>query len=113
MARTISSHVTGPVNLALADNPLTVTSAGMVTSSGTGLDAIDGAAGTTWNIQNSGSLSSSTGYGIALAGSGTVSNNSGGSISGKNALVLRAGGTVSNAAGGSIAGTGVRGADVS
>ncbi|MBV9590964.1 MAG: hypothetical protein JO310_15310, partial [Hyphomicrobiales bacterium] len=43
MSRTISSSTTGPVVLnAVTDNPLTLTSTGTVTSTGSGADGIDG-----------------------------------------------------------------------
>jgi hypothetical protein len=97
--RTISTSVTGPIVLSAADNPLTITSTGTVASAG---DAIDAPSGTTWTITNSGTVttSSTTGSGIWLAGSGTVSNN--GSISGQHALLLSAGGSVTNNSSGVI-----------
>ena len=42
--RTISSSTTGPVILAATDNPLTITSSGAVTLTGSGVDGIDGPA---------------------------------------------------------------------
>ena len=87
MSRTISNAVPGPVVLVTTDNPLTITSSGSVIST-TGtpqspVDAIDGGAGTSWAITNSGIVSSSFGYGVSLAGAGSsVTNNPGGSISG-------------------------------
>jgi hypothetical protein len=80
MSRTISGVVAGPVVLQATDNPLTITSTGDVQSTA---DAIDGGAGTSWAITNSGKVSSSSGYGVSLAGAGSsVTNNPGGSISG-------------------------------
>ena len=107
MSKTISSSTTGPVVLGTADNPLYVTSTGMVTSTGSA-DGIDGGTGTTWTITNAGVVSaSSAGNGVSLASSGIISNT--GSISGKDALVLRGGGSVTNDVGGSISGLGARG----
>jgi hypothetical protein len=107
MSRTISSSTTGPVVLGTADNPLSITSTGTVTSTGSA-DGIDGGTGTTWTITNAGVVSASTGNGVSLASSGIVGNT--GSISGKDALVLRAGGSVTNDVGGSISGLGALGA---
>jgi hypothetical protein len=107
MSKTISSSTTGPVALGTADNPLYVTSTGMVTSTGSA-DGIDGGTGTTWTITNAGVVSaSSAGNGVSLASSGIISNT--GSISGKEALLLRGGGSVTNDVGGSISGLGARG----
>jgi hypothetical protein len=79
MSRTISSVVAGPVVLDPTDNPLTITSTGGVLSTTT--DAIDGGPGTSWAITNSGIVSSSSGYGMLLAGAGSSVTNYG-SISG-------------------------------
>ena len=98
----ISTSVTGPFVLSATNNPLTITDTGTVTSAGAGVDAIDGASGTTWNIVNNGTISSSSGNGVSLSGAGTIS--SSGVITGKDGVVLRGGGSVSNS--GSIAGTG-------
>ncbi|MBV9517661.1 MAG: hypothetical protein JO068_06030, partial [Hyphomicrobiales bacterium] len=87
MSRTINGSITGPVVLGAADNPLTITSAGTVTSSSSS-DGVDGGSnGATWTIGNAGQISASGGAGISLATSGIVSNT--GSISGIDALVLR------------------------
>ena len=102
----ISTSVTGPFVLSATNNPLTITGTGTVTSTGAGVDAIDGASGTTWNIVNNGTISASTGNGVSLSGAGTIS--SSGVITGKDGVVLRAGGSVSNS--GSISGTGAMGA---
>jgi hypothetical protein len=63
MSRTISSSATGPVVLGAADNPLSITSTGTVTSTGSD-DGIDGGAGTTWTIANAGVASASSGNGV-------------------------------------------------
>jgi len=111
MSRTISSSTTGPVVLnAVTDNPLTLTSTGTVTSTGSGADGIDGGSGTTWTISNAGKVSSASKTGISLGGSGVVTNS--GSISGSDALDLSAGGSVTNLSGGSISSTGSSGAGV-
>jgi hypothetical protein len=107
MSRTISSSTTGPVVLRTTDNPLSITSTGKVTSTGSA-DGIDGGTGTTWTITNAGVVSAAAGNGVSLASRGIVSNT--GSISGKDALVLHAGGTVTNNVGGSISGKGALGA---
>src|ERR1700722_4994978 len=87
VSRTINPTINGPLSLLPTDNPLTITSSGSVIST-TGtpqspVDAIDGGAGTSWAITNSGIVSSSSGYGVSLAGAGSsVTINPGGSISG-------------------------------
>ena len=95
MASTISTSITGPVTLGTADNPLTITNTGMVTSTGSGVDGIDGPAPTFWTIGNNGAVTASGRYGVRLDG-GIVTN--GRSISGGNDGVLISGaiGTVAN-----------------
>jgi hypothetical protein len=75
MARTISSSISGPINLAnpAQDSPLVITRKGAVIS-GPGVDGIDGTAAAAWTITNSGTVSSEGGIGISLAGAGTVIN---------------------------------------
>ncbi|MCW3475507.1 hypothetical protein OL599_13060 [Rhodovastum sp. RN2-1] len=90
---TISTSIAGPFVLSAASNPLTITSTGKVTSTGTA-DGIDGAPLTTWTITNSGTISAATGFGISLAGAGIVS--SGGVITGKDGIVVLGGGSVTN-----------------
>lgn len=70
-------------------------------------DGIDGAAGTTWTIANSGTVISAAAYSVQLAGPGDVTNY--GLISGREGVGLLAGGSVTIEAGGSIAGTGTLG----
>ena len=107
MAKTISSSTTGPVTLTVANNPLTITGTGAVTSTGGTADAIDAPAGATWTIGNSGKVSSGSGFGMSLASKGTVTNF--GAISGVDGLVLGAGGQVVNNTGASITSGGVLG----
>lgn len=75
MARRIDSAITGPFVLSLSDplapggsdDPLIISSTGMITSAG---DAIDGAAGTDWKIINHGTVEGE----ISLAGAGFLDN---------------------------------------
>ena len=111
MSRTISNAVPGPVVLVATDNPLTITGS-VISTTGTAqspVDAIDGGAGTSWAITNSGVVSSSFGYGVSLAGAGSSVTNYG-SISGagpagfnfiSGVAITGASGTVTN--GGTIA----------
>lgn len=99
MARTISSSISGPVNLVnpAQDKPLVITRKGAVISSGTGVDGIDGTAAAVWTITNSGTVLSAGGFGISLAGAGTVTN---GPLRADNALISgSAGGVAINGAG--------------
>ena len=118
MSRTINTTINGPLFLLPTDNPLTITSSGSVIST-TGtpqspVDAIDGGAGTSWAITNSGIVSSSFGYGVSLAGAGSSVTNSG-SISGtgpagfnfiSGVAITGASGTVTNAGTISVSGGG-------
>ena len=118
MSRTINTTINGPLSLLPTDNPLTITSSGSVIST-TGtpqspVDAIDGGAGTSWAITNSGIVSSSFGYGVSLAGAGSSVTNSG-SISGtgpagfnfiSGVAITGASGTVTNAGTISVSGGG-------
>jgi hypothetical protein len=80
MPKTINSSVTGPVALTFpTDNPLTITSAGTVTSTGAGIDGIDGSGGA-WTVGNSGTVSSGSADGFNLSGGATLTNNAGGVI---------------------------------
>ncbi len=109
MATTISSSMSGPVVLGPSDDPFIITSTGTVTSTGP-VDGIDGAAGTTWTIANAGIVAASGGDGISLGGPGIVSNT--GSIWGLDGLSLRAGGSVTNSSGGAISGIGTSGSGI-
>jgi hypothetical protein len=104
MARTISTALSDRLTLADSDDPLTITSAGSVTT--TTSDAISAGAGTAWQIVNSGvvSAASSSAAGIYFVGSGWTLQNSG-NIQGDTAGVYASGGgTVVNNAGGVISG---------
>jgi hypothetical protein len=97
-ARQISASVTGPIVLGTGDNTLIIT--GTVTSTGAGIDGVDGSAGTARSITNDGTVSSSDGIGIALTSGGVVSN--AGLISGATGVRLDAGGSLTNETGASI-----------
>jgi hypothetical protein len=107
MSLTINTVLNGTLGLQASDNPVTITSSGGVVASATGADAIDGASGVNWSIQNSGNIQSSSGFGVYLLGLATIVNSS--TISGNAGIRLGAGGTITNNAGGSIKGTGVSG----
>jgi hypothetical protein len=107
VSKTINSSTAGPILLGASDNPLIITDHGSVAASGAGADGVDAPAGATWAIRNAGTVTSTSGFGMSLASSGTVTN--AGSISGIDGLVLRAGGTVVNQSRGSIKGNGAGG----
>jgi hypothetical protein len=121
MARKINSAITGPLTLGPSDDPLTITSAGTITSTGANVDGIDGAAGTAWTIVNKGTVASAGGWGINLMGAGALKNSGAilggfqtggagtltnqGTISGSGeGVVFGSGGTVTNDANGTIIG---------
>jgi len=110
-----------------ADNPAYVTGTIDVTSG----VALMGSSGTAWTITNSGLVRSTASYGIQLSSGGTVTNISGGTISGFSGIYqggapgtvvnagiitgiggfgfgveLHAGGQITNQAGGTISGAG-------
>jgi hypothetical protein len=81
VSRTINTTINSTLSLQPTDNPLTITASGGVIV--TGADAIDGDSSTAWAISNAGTVSSTSGYGVSLAGAGSsVTNYAGGSISG-------------------------------
>jgi hypothetical protein len=95
MATTISSAITGPFTLSPSSNPLSITAKGKITSTGANIDGIDGDSGTAWAITNGGTVSSAGGWGINLAGAGSLSNS--GVISGASGGIQTRGvGTVTN-----------------
>ena len=108
---------TASANLYLTStsNPLTITSTGSVTSTGSS-DAIDAPSGTAWQINNAGTISGVVGTsaaGIYSPASGITIQNTG-KISGHVAgLYLTAGGTIVNGATGQISATGSYGVYVS
>ena len=105
MGLTLSTTYNGTLSLAPSDNPLTVTATGGVAATAAGADAIDGGSGVDWSITNSGTVSSTLGYGVNLAGLGDVSNSN--SISGTGGVLLNDAGTVTNSSGGTITATGM------
>jgi hypothetical protein len=84
IARGPSSQITGTYGSGIAltstyyTNPVTVTSTGNISAAtGNGLSA-----GSSWTIQNNGTVASTTGAGVALTAGGALTNAAGGSISG-------------------------------
>ena len=57
---TVSTSVSGPITLTAATNPLTITSTGKITTTGSG-DGVSGASGTSWTVSNNGTISAATG----------------------------------------------------
>ncbi|MBN9559573.1 MAG: hypothetical protein J0H14_02450, partial [Alphaproteobacteria bacterium] len=111
--RTISSSTTGPFSLTATDIPLTITGSGTVTSTGSGVDGIDGPSNRAATITNAGKVTSSGGVGISLTDGGALTNAAGGFIAGLTSGIYGAYGptsTVTNA--GSITATGSNGAGV-
>ena len=104
MSTTIVTSYSGTLTLAPSDNPLTVAPSGSVIATAAGADAIDGGSGINWTVTNSGTVSSTFGYGLNLAGPSIVNN--AGSISGVGGVVLSDDGSVSNSAQGVITATG-------
>lgn len=94
MARLILSPIAGPLVLGSSDNPLIVAGSGAVVSTGSGADGIDGSAGTAWLIVNQGSVSSSSGKGIALGGPGFLENS--GQVAGRTAVDIGGFGIIAN-----------------
>jgi hypothetical protein len=114
----VSLIINKPINSTLSllptDNPLTITATGGVIVAGA--DAIDGDSSTAWAISNAGTISSTNGYGVSLAGAGSsVTNYAGGSISGTGPTIFNiisgvaitgASGTVTNGGTISVSGGG-------
>ena len=108
MALVISTAVSGRVYLVTTNNPVTITSAGSVTTTASG-DAISGGSGTPWVISNSGTISGiigSSSAGIYLQGAGSAVQNSGKIYGSAAGVWLSSGGNVTNNSGDLISGTG-------
>ena len=106
--RTISSAITGPLALAATNNPLTITSAGSITTTASG-DAISGGSGTIWQIINAGTISGTIGSssaGIYLQSAGSTVQNTGKIYGATAGIWLSDGGDVTNSAIGLITATG-------
>ena len=74
-----NQHADQQYTISSTDRQLTATGGVIVA----GADAIDGDSSTAWAISNAGTISSTSGYGVSLAGAGSsVTNNLGGKISG-------------------------------
>jgi hypothetical protein len=69
----IGTIINGTLSLIPSYNPVTILGTGGVKATATGADAIDGASGVGWKITNSGTVSSTSGYGVNLAGLGVSS----------------------------------------
>src|SRR5580700_10537004 len=105
---TISSAVTGPLPLAATNNPLTITSAGSITTTASG-DAVSGGSGTIWQIINAGTISGTIGSssaGIYLQSAGSTVQNTGKIYGATAGIWLQDGGDVTNGATGLITATG-------
>ena len=105
---TISSAITGPLALAATNNPLTITSAGSITTTASG-DAVSGGSGTIWQIINAGTISGTIGSssaGIYLQSAGSTVQNSGEIYGATAGIWLEDGGDVTNGATGLITATG-------
>ncbi len=72
--KAISGSVAGAIVLNRADNPLSVSASGTITSTGQGVDGVDAPAGDGWAVVNDGMIASSGGLGVAVAGGGVVTN---------------------------------------
>jgi hypothetical protein len=72
--KTIGTSVAGAIILARPDSPLSVTASGTITAAGQDVDGVDTPAGDGWMVVNDGTIASSAGLGVALAGSGMVIN---------------------------------------
>ena len=68
MSLTIGTIINGTLSLVPSYNPVTITGTGGVKATATGADAIDGNSATAWTISNAGTISSTSGYGVNLAG---------------------------------------------
>ncbi len=100
MSRTISADTyTSGITLASGDNPVTVTSIGVVKNTANTKAAIYGPVGTTFTLANYGTISESgtNGRGVSLASGGTITNAATGLISAAGAIRISAAyGSVTN-----------------
>ncbi len=118
MSRTISNTITTGLTLVPGDTPLTIANTGVVSYGVTGSTALYGPAGTTWIVTNLGTISDTgAGWGVNFAADGTVIN--GGLIAADVAansaigVYLSVGGSVTNQSGGTITGhNGVKASNV-
>jgi hypothetical protein len=102
---TIATIINGTVSLIRSYNPVTITGTGGVKATATRADAIDGNSATAWAISNAGTISSTSAYGVNLAGQNSNVSNSG-SISGTGGVNLSVDGSMTNTATGRITATG-------
>ena len=128
VVREINRAVDGPIILAGLEHRLIIKSTGTVASTRANTDGIDGVPSTAWIITNKGTVSSTGGWGINLAGAGVLINSgaitgasggfeagssskvtnkgtiSGGSLFSGTGIRLGDGGSITNGQGGSISG---------
>jgi hypothetical protein len=70
---TISTIINGTLSLIRSYNPVTITFTGAVKATAALADAIDGNSATAWAISNAGTISSTSAYGVNLAGQNSMS----------------------------------------
>lgn len=107
MSQTISGNYTGGVTL--SGNPATITRTAVISGTTANTIGVYAPAGTDWTLANAGVVSEtgSGSVGISLAGSGTITNTgsiAGGVDSQGSGILLSAGGSVTNQSGGTISG---------
>ncbi|MBN9561500.1 MAG: hypothetical protein J0H14_12350 [Alphaproteobacteria bacterium] len=111
--KTISGSVAGPITLGHPNSPLSITGSGTITSTGQDVDGVNGQSEEGLVVMNDGTIVSSAGLGVALAGNGTIVNGptraGGASITGAGAGVRieRRPSSVTNSGKISATGTGV------
>ena len=106
--QTISTALIGQDYLTASSTPLTITSAGSITTTASG-DAISGGSGTLWQISNAGTISGTIGSssaGIYLQSAGSTVQNTGKIYGATAGIWLSDGGDVTNSAIGLITATG-------
>ena len=118
MSRTISNTITTGLTLVPGDTPLTIANTGVVSYGVTGSTALYGPAGTTWIVTNLGTISDTgAGWGVNFAADGTVINGRliAADVAANSAIgvYLSVGGSVTNQSGGTITGhNGVKASNV-